>query len=105
MKVYHVAGAKYQMGQSLYCFDQLVQQGILTEDDWHWDIADYGMDADVVCVYETIEEAQEHQEELGGTVLIVDIPDDPAPFVLRRVAEGYLAVEDYIPAAWITPAN
>ena len=117
-RVYHVAGPRYEPGDDLLCWDRLTAAGVLSDEDWHWgDDAPLGYDGGVVCVYETLAEAIEHRDELGGTILAIDLPDtldalaaDPGSYETwagylsprpERVEEGYLCFRDGIPAAWI----
>ena len=119
MRYYHVAGEQWQAGDDLLSFDRLADLGI--DVTWKWDDAEAGFDGDVVCIFETRTEADEYQGEHGGTVLVVDIPDNEltdAQYMAasrarclradrlwtRRVDEGYLAVVNGIPAEWLTVA-
>jgi hypothetical protein len=99
--MYHVAGDKYESGDDLRCWDYLYEQGIVTEDDWQWD-AEMGLDSDVVCMYRTREEAEEHISIFGGaTLLRISLPDDVHT---TTVAEGFPAIFGRIPAEWIEVA-
>lgn len=114
--VWHVAGEKYEAGDPLLPWNTLVEMGVLTGDDWHWDEAEEAFDGEVVCVYEAEDEAREHADDMGGTVLTIVIPDDhddDDPILYsnpyggyitprsERVAEGFLAFRGGIPAEWI----
>jgi len=107
MKLYHIAGAKYQAGDDLLCWNELEQHGIASADDWQWEEAPIGFDGDVVCLYEDRGEALEHQVEHGGQLLVLDGEriihgnDYTEPLATVRVAEGYLAVYGRIPATYI----
>lgn len=118
--VWHVAGAQYQAGDPLLPWNSLIADGTLTEDDWHWDDAPEGWDGDVVCVYESEAEAREHLGSMGGTLLVITVPDDhddadplqydnPYGGYIRprslRVEEGYLAFANGIPCEWIAVAQ
>ena len=106
---YHVAGETYEPGDSLISRDRLTEAGY--EIAWKWDEADEGFDGDVVCLFEALAEAQEFRIDCGGTILAVTIPDQIedqyqtehgyiTPRIVR-VAEGYIAVTQGIPAEWI----
>jgi len=113
---YHVAGSEYQEGDALLSLDKLEEVGI--EVEWKWEDADYGLDADVVCVFDNIEEAQWFKADFapGGKILKIEIAqediDEPTSWKdgyggtiyprMTTVEEGYTAFYDGIPAAWIT---
>ena len=94
---YHVAGEQYQAGDDLLCWNTLVEQGILTDADWRWQDAEIGHDGNVVCLYQALAEAREHQAEYGGTVLAVEVEED-GEIRLTTVEEGFTAALYRIPA-------
>jgi hypothetical protein len=113
MKVYHVAGQEYREGDPLLCRDRLMEAGIETE--WKWE-AEEGHDHDVVCVFDTIEEARAFVRDFApqGRILTITVApedvDDPIAWDTRfgtihpqptETSEGYLAMRDGIPAEWI----
>ncbi len=114
MRYYHVAGEHYEIGEPLLCYDRLTEMGIEIEP--HWEGAEPGYDGDVVCLYETLAEAEQHMRWHDGyTLLSVDVPDNEDERIYRdpyngqwyelrmtRVVEGYPAAYDMIPAEWIT---
>ena len=101
MHYYHVASRDYTKGEPLLCWDRLAELGAVTEADWRWADADPGFDGDVVCLFETMGEAQEFAAEHGGIILAVDVPDDQQQYIVR-VEEGYPAMPGEVPAEWIT---
>lgn len=113
-RYYHVAGQKYTPGEPLLPWDTLLEDDILNEGDWKWPEADMGYDGDVVSLFETLDEAHEFAATYGGTILAIDVPegDDFGLYELPwggyinprviRGEEGYWAIEDGIPAEWIS---
>ena len=108
---YHVAGEQWQAGDDLLCWDRLEAAGIAV--DWKWGDAPAGFDGSVVCLFESLDEAQEYQSEYGGTIVAVNVPvvmPEMVPAVMggyihpRRttVDEGYTAILDGIPADWLS---
>lgn len=115
-KYYHVAGAQWTIGEPLLCWDHLADLGI--ERVWKWPDAPEGYDGDVVCLFTNRAEATEFAAETGGTILTITVPDgdddDLGTFALpwnnsgyisprlTTVEEGYPAIEQGIPAEWIS---
>ena len=116
MRVYYVAGPKYVSGP-LFCWDRLLELGLVSIEDWHWPDADVGYDGDMVSVFRYLPEAQEFQADYGGRILQITFPDmDPdtddlgsypdgyGGYITPRITwtdEGYVAFRDGIPAEWI----
>ena len=106
----HIASKDYQHGQPLRCWNNLLDDGVVSVDDWKWSDADQGTDGDVVCMFDLEDEDQArdaawHFAEAGGTILAVDlgaIGADEAEPCLTYVAEGYPAVVGHIPASCLT---
>lgn len=109
--MYHVAGEAYESGDPLLCWNRLADMGI--EVEWKWGEADAGFDGDCVCLFSTHAEAVDFQSLYGGTILTVTIPDviedlyelATGGYISPRmmtVDEGYTAVQNGIPAEWIT---
>lgn len=114
---YHVAGAGYELGDDILPFTRLVERGDAVV--WKWADAPEGYDGDVVCVFDSLDQAIDFRAEFGGTlILAITVPDDePAdgaglyPTVyagsgylsprLTTVVEGYTAFESGVPAAWL----
>lgn len=96
---YHVAPGTYQDGECLLSFNEQEARG--WEPVWKWD--EEMVDCDVVCLYRTIGEAQEHIEvfQPSGRILLVTIPDDDDMLSMTQVQEGYPAVYREIPARYI----
>jgi hypothetical protein len=92
---YHVAGDGWNPGEALYCFDALERMGHAVA--WKWEPEP--IDTEVVCLFESRAEAEDMQAEYGGTVVTVQVPSDAG---LIRVAEGYPARYECIPAEWIS---
>jgi len=107
---YHVAGPHYQSGDPLLCWDTLIESGIVTDEDWHWDgDAEIGYDGWAVCVFESRTEAEEFAADykFACTLLTITVPTDYDPsdrFFPRtdRVSEGYRCFVGHIPAEWIS---
>lgn len=108
---YHVAGPHYQAGDALLCWDTLIESGIVTDEDWHWDAndAEIGYDGWAICVFETRTEAESFAADYSFTraVLTVTVPADYDPrdrsFPRHdRVSEGYRCFVGHIPAEWIS---
>lgn len=107
---YHVAGPRYQPGDNLCCWDILIEQGIVTDEDWHWDgDAEIGYDGWAVCVFEDRAEAEEFAANYGFacTLLTITVPTDYDPSdryfpSTDRVSEGYRCFVGHIPAEWIS---
>lgn len=111
---YHVAGDLYEDGAALLPWSTLQKVGIPVP--WTWEEMPEGTDGDVVCVYSERAEAEEHAATYGGRVLTIAVPDgwqdgdemfDTGVTYITprrtRVAEGFTAFEQGIPAAWIRP--
>ena len=98
MRYYHVASETYTEGEDLLCWNNLMDAGIVTEEDWKWDEAPVGFDGHVVCLYATLAEAENHRAEYGGTIFAVDIEDDDDRVRMTRVGEGFPAAVYSIPA-------
>jgi hypothetical protein len=106
---YHVADESYRIGGDLLCRDRLEIQGRAPE--WKWEDAQEGFDGDVICLFDSLEEAQDFRAEWcpNGIILGIDLPADPDELMeygmaYRRVAEGYIAICDRIPAEYIKEA-
>ena len=94
---YHVADNGYQEGDDLWCYAELESQGY--SPTWKWDEWCEGLDTDIVCLFESLDEAREFQATYGGRVLAVDVPDDAR---IIRNDEGYPCIGRCIPSAWIS---
>lgn len=100
---YHVADPSYTAGADLMCYDLLVDAGIAPA--WKWEEQNEGLDTDVVCLFESLDDAKEFQSDFqpDGIVLSVFIPEDAAGEVrFTRVREGYTAIRNRIPAEFIS---
>lgn len=102
---YHVAPDTYSDGDDLLSYRQYEAEygetpaykwGDDTEQELYLD----SKDADVVCMFDTLAEAQEFQAEFGGIILAIDLPEWAAEEGVRmtKVGEGYTAIFDRIPA-------
>jgi len=112
---YHVASSEYQEGDSLLAKDKLEEAGITA--GWKWEDAEAGFDTDVVCVFDSLEEARLYKQDFApsGKILEIEVAredlEDPIAWQTKwgfyitpkttRVAEGYTAFRDGIPAEWI----
>jgi len=112
---YHVTGSEYQEGDPLLSLERLEEAGV--EVEWKWEDADYGFDADVVCVFDDLKQAKLFKEDFhpNGKILKIAVVqedlDDPIAWQTRwgfyitprqtTVEEGYVAFRDGIPAEWI----
>ena len=76
---YHVAPDAHQTGDDLLSYRQyeieygeapVYKWGDDTEQELYLD----RLDADVVCMFDTLAEAQEFQAEYGGKILAIDLP-------------------------------
>ena len=103
--IYHVPGPVYRSGDDLVCWDTLAEAGLVTAEDWQWERDEDGptyVDTDVVCMYETRDEAVEHIAMFrpgATTILRIDLPDSAH---ITYVAELFPAVISRIPAEYIT---
>lgn len=106
MRYYHVADASYQAGDDLLCFNEQDARG--WEPVWKWEEAEIGFDGDVVCLFESSDEAEDFIATWlpTGILLAVDIPEDYREWGLRmdHVSEGYPCVVWRIPAQFISKA-
>lgn len=102
---YHVAPDTYQAGDDLLSYRQYETEygetpaykwGSDTEQELYLD----SIDADVVCMFDTLAEAQDFQLDHGGKILAINLPEwaDEEGIRLTQVGEGYTAVFDRIPA-------
>lgn len=119
MRCYHVAHESWEPGQPLVCRDRLGDAA----PPWKWEAAEEGFDSDVVCLFDDLDAARDFQRLYGGRLVAVDLPDgleepgdewdditdlDPYGYGRARllvVDEGYLAITDGVPAAWLTPLD
>lgn len=101
---YHVAAETYEAGDDLKCFDLLEEQGY--EVAWKWEDAEVGFDSDVICLFESREDAAQFVVDFQptGRLLRVELPDDYQAWGIRltTVREGYPAVFRSIPAAFVS---
>jgi hypothetical protein len=103
---WHVAGEDYSDGEPLRSWqNQADYSG--EEPAWRW--GDRGgneepFDTDIVSLHDNMPEAQAFQQEYGGKLLRVDIPEDAEPGG-RVNEEGYPGIYGEIPADWITSDN
>ena len=98
---YHVADESYRTGDNLYSYEELERRGYeLPEYKWE-NLAD----TDVVCLFNTAEEAIEFRNDWlqSGTILKVTIPTWAKQEGLRmtKVSEGFDAVVNHIPFEFI----
>lgn len=95
--MYHVAGDGYRDGDDLMSWETLLERGIVTGEDWHWDDADYcRADTSLVYLHATIEGAREYQAEFGGRIIAIDVWD----MTLCDCGHGepYQGITDKVPA-------
>lgn len=99
---YHVAPSTFRLGDDLLCFDELEIRGEAPM--WKYDGEPF--DTDVVCLFESLVEAEVFVADWlpDGQILAVDLRDAD-DVRLTRVSEGYPAVFTRIPAAYITRAE
>lgn len=98
---WHIAHPSYT-GGSLICRDRLAENGEAPE--WAWTDADEGFDGGVVCLFPDTPRGRTEADWLwferkDHHLLRIDLPDD---YDTTTVEEGYPAVEDEIPAGFIT---
>lgn len=100
MTFYHVAPANYQRGDDLLCWDELEAAGY----DLTWKYEGDPVDTDVVCLFETEQEAHDFISTFlpDGQLLQINIPIDADNVRITRVDEGYPAIIRSIPAAYIS---
>ncbi len=109
---YHVTGNEYRPTDPLLSLDLLEDAGV--EVEWKWGEAD--ADTDVVCVFDSLDEARAFKADFApdGKILEIEVSAedlaDPIAWQTRygyitprpvRVEEGYQAFSDGIPAEWI----
>lgn len=103
MRYYHVADAEYRLGDALLCRRELELEGRAPA--WKWAEADESFDADVVCLFEHREDAEDFAAEYvpDGKILTIDLPEGvrEAGLTMVQVAEGYPAIMTRIPAEYI----
>lgn len=99
---WHVASSDYRAGDDLLSYDaQYERWGV--EPTWKWE--GEPIDTDVICLFETRDEAEDMLAEYGGQLLKVElIEDDLLDLRMTRVGEGYPAIQRLIPARCITRA-
>lgn len=104
MTRYHVAPDTYQTGDDLYSYIELwIRTGEEPEYKWQEMDKDFytdSLDANVVCMFDTLAEAEQFQAENGGKILAIDLPDwaSEEGVTLTTVDEGFAAVYHRIPA-------
>lgn len=97
---YHVAPSAFRLDDDLLCWDELEARGEAPA--WKWGDAELGFDGDVVCLFESLAEAEAFANEFlpDGQILAVDL-DSADDVRLVRVSEGYPAALRRIPARYI----
>lgn len=100
---FHVAPATFRIGDDLLCWDELEARGDAPE--WKWEDAEVGFDTDVVCLFESLDDARDFAATFlpDGTILAIDL-SDADDVRLTRVSEGYPAAMRLIPARYIKEA-
>ena len=109
---WHVAPADYETGEDLLCWDEMIDRGWFTTEDWKWPYADLGHDGNVVSLYRDLDSARDHRAEYDptGIILRVTIEDADleasdwasAAVTMTTFEEGFPAVYRRIPARMIT---
>ena len=100
---YHVADPSYEPGMDLLCWDRLA--GTICESempDWKWDDPPGSIDADIVCMVDTIDEARIFRTDWCDStykILALDITDECE---IITNGEGLLAVYNCVPWYCIT---
>jgi hypothetical protein len=103
---YHVAPATYSEGETLYSFVELWNKtGEMPEYKWEEMDQEFytdSMDAQVVCMFETIDEARSFRSDFlpTGKILEINLPEwaHEEGVHLDRVDEGFPCVYHRIPA-------
>ena len=98
---YHVAPAHYQQGNDLLSYNDYCER--YGEEPGPWKFEDDRIDPDIVCLFESIDDAREFVDLFLPDGIILAIDPDPEyadPLSLSRNEEGYLYAYR-IPAAHI----
>jgi|SRR5947209_6478957 len=95
--LYHVVGDGWAEGQDLLSWDELESLG----ESLTWKYDGEPFDTDVICLFETLTEAEAFRSEYGGTILAVTLP---AETYTTTVSEGFTAVPRRIPGEWVAIA-
>ena len=90
---YHVAGDGWQQGEPIYTYDDLMDMGCAPE--WKWEDAPAGYDGDIVCMFESLDEAVDFQSEFGGQIVKIEVWEDE--WTMGRNDEGYLYKSGAVP--------
>lgn len=108
---YHVAQSNYDDGDLLSFASYELEYGECPAYKWDseqdFDLYTDSIDSRVVCVFESLSDAEEFRAEYGGIILRIDLPDwaiDERIVDKTRVGEGYTAFFDRIPAEFISRA-
>ena len=99
--MYHVVGDGWQPGEDLLSYDAH-EERYGEPPAWKWDGEPF--DTDVVCVFDTLDEARDFRDTFasGARVLAICVDDDEDRLRWTRVDEGYRAVFRCIPADLLT---
>jgi hypothetical protein len=101
---YHVAHPKWQPGQPLYCWNRVVELGILTPADWAHPRVPVGMDGDMISLFDDLENARQHASNKpvpGEHIVRIRFPpgEEDIGFTKCEDVTAYRGCE--IPAAWL----
>jgi hypothetical protein len=105
MRYWHIAHPTWTPDQPLRSRNALLADGV--DIPWLWDEADEGTDCGIVCLFPDTEQGCMEagwlaDDRPGYAIVQVDIPEDADIFMTRAEWEGYPAVQDEIPAAYLT---
>ncbi len=94
---YNAAGARWEPGQPLLCWDRLKAAGAVTDADWQHRTP-VGQDGDVVPLHPDLAGAR-GWAKTGETIIRVRIPPDQLDKI-RLDSEQFYAFPDAIPWEW-----
>lgn len=97
---YHVLPESYRPGEDILTFDDLERMG--RPPVFKWRTLNSDSETNMVVLFRHHSDAFAYREDHGGTVYVIDLPEEFVGEYVGRNAEKSPAVVDRIPAKYIT---
>jgi hypothetical protein len=101
---YHVAGPQWEPGKPLWCWNRLIELGILTETDWEHQRVPVGFDGDRISLFDNLSDARDYassKPRLGERIVRVRFPQGMEAIKYSKVEEVSQYPGCEIPAEWL----
>lgn len=95
---YRVAPESYEEGEDLLSYDALVAHG--RDPAWKWD--QVYAETNVVALFRHSADARGYQQDHGGTIYSVYLPEDFEREYVRPNREGFPSVSNCIPRKYVS---